>query len=167
MAGRKAVRIELNDAERAELEALARRRKSSRGDAMRAGIVLLADGGMANLTIAKRLGTTRITVATWRGRFAAKRVGGLVDEPRPGAPRKIGDEKIAELVTTTLETMPTAATHWSTRSMAKASGLSVSSVHRIWRAFSLQPHRSCSGLQTSAAGIAIIGGPCPRSLQRV
>ena len=97
---------------------------------------------MANLAIAKRLGTTRITVATWRRRFATKRMEGLTDEPRPGAPRKIGDEKITEVVTATLETMPTAATHWSTRLMAKASGLSVSSVHRIWQAFSLQPHRS-------------------------
>src|SRR5260370_40930885 len=82
---------------------------------------------------------SRVTVATWRQRFAAKRLDGLADEPRPGAPRRIGDEKIAEVVTTTLETMPAAATHWSTRSMAKASGLSVSTVHRIWRAFSLQP----------------------------
>ncbi len=71
-----------------------------------------------------------------------RRLDGLVDEPRPGAPRKIGDEKIAEVVTTTLETMPAAVTHWSTRSMAKATGVSVSTVHRIWRAYSLQPRRS-------------------------
>ena len=109
---------------------------------MRAEIVLLAADGMTNLAIAERLGITRVTVATWRGRFAAGRLDGLVDEPRPGAPRKIGDDKIAEVVTTTLETMPAAATHWSTRSMAKATGVSISTVHRIWRAFSLQPHRS-------------------------
>lgn len=109
---------------------------------MRAEIVLLAADGTTNLAIAEQLGVTRVTVATWRKRFAAKRLDGLADEPRPGAPRKIGDEKIAEVVTTTLETMPAAATHWSTRSMAKASGLSISTVHRIWRAFSLQPHRS-------------------------
>jgi transposase len=132
----------LNDAERSELRARARRRKIARADAMRAEIVLLAADGMTNLAIAERLGITRVTVATWRGRFAAGRLDGLVDEPRPGAPRKIGDEKIAEVVTTTLETMPAAATHWSTRSMAKATGVSVSTVHRIWRAFSLQPHRS-------------------------
>lgn len=137
-----AVRIELSDAERSELQARARRRKIARADAMRAEIVLLAADGMTNLAIAERLGITRVTVATWRGRFAAGRLDGLVDEPRPGAPRKIGDDKIAEVVTTTLETMPAAATHWSTRSMAKATGVSISTVHRIWRAFSLQPHRS-------------------------
>jgi transcriptional regulator with XRE-family HTH domain len=113
MPGRAAVRIELTGAERAELEARARRRKSLRADALRAEIVLLAASGMTNLGIAKRLGITRVTVTTWRNRFAAKRLGGLLDEP--------------------------AATHWSTRSMARASGLSVSTVHRIWRAFSLQP----------------------------
>ena len=113
-----------------------------RADAIRAEIVLLAAGGMTNLAIAKRLGITRVTVTTWRQRFATRRLDGLGDEARPGAPRKIGDEKITDVVTATLETVPTAATHWSTRSMAKASGLSVSTVHRIWRAFSLQPHRS-------------------------
>src|SRR5881296_1785356 len=142
MAWRSAVRIELDEAERCELEARTRRRKISRADAMRAEIVLLAADGATNLAIAEQLGVTRVTVATWRKRFAAKRLDGLADEPRPGAPRKIGDEKIAEVVMTTLETMPAAATHWSTRSMAKASGLSISTVHRIWRAFSLQPHRS-------------------------
>ena len=142
MSGRAAVRIELEQAERAELETRARRRKSFRADAMRAEIVLLAATGLPNLVIAKRLGITRTTVTTWRRRFATRRLDGLADEPRPGAPRKIGDEKIKDVVTATLESMPTAATHWSTRSMAKASGLSVSTVHRIWRAFSLQPHRS-------------------------
>ncbi len=142
MAWRSAVGIALDEAERCELAARTRRRKISRADAMRAEIVLLAADGATNLAIAERLGVTRVTVATWRKRFAAKRLDGLADEPRPGAPRKIGDEKIAEVVTTTLETMPAAATHWSTRSMAKASGLSISTVHRIWRAFSLQPRRS-------------------------
>jgi transposase len=142
MRGPKAARIELSDDELTELEARARRRKTSRGDAMRVSIVLLAASDMTNLAIAKRLRTTRVTVATWRMRFAAKRMDGLSDEPRPGAPRKIGDDKITEVVTATLETMPATATHWSTRSMAQASGLSVCSVHRIWQAFSLQPHRS-------------------------
>ena len=142
MPGRSAVRIELSDGERTELQARVRGRKTTRGDAVRAEIVLRAAEGMTNLAIAERLGVTRLTVASWRKRFAARRLDGLLDEPRPGAPRKIGDEKIAEVVTTTLETMPRAATHWSTRSMARASGLSASTVHRIWRAFSLQPHRS-------------------------
>jgi transposase len=83
-----------------------------------------------------------MTVLTWRKRFAAKGFDGLDDAPRCGAPRQISDDKIADVVTKTLETMPSHATHWSTRSMAKASGLSVSTVHRIWKAFSLEPHRS-------------------------
>src|SRR4051794_25893897 len=137
-----AVRIVLSDDERGELERRTRRRKIARADAIRAEIVLLAADDLTNLAIAHRLGITRLTVATWRKRFAAKRLDGLADEPRPGAPRKIGDEKISEVVTCTLEMMPRDATHWSTRSMAKASGISTSTVHRIWRAFSLQPHRS-------------------------
>lgn len=142
MPGRRAVCIELTDAERGELEGRTRRRKIARADALRAEIVLLAAGGMTSLGISKQLGITRVTVATWRKRFAASRLDGMSDEPRPGAPRKIGDEKITEVVTTTLEALPATATHWSTRSMAKASGVSISTVHRIWRAFSLQPHRT-------------------------
>jgi transposase len=142
MPGRMAVRIDLDEAEREELTARSRRRKSLRADAQRAQIVLLAAEGLPNLAIARQIGVTRVTVALWRQRFASRGVEGLADEPRPGAPRRIGDEKITEVVTATLETMPAAATHWSTRSMARASGLSVSTVHRIWRAFSLQPHRS-------------------------
>ena len=136
-----AVRIELSAEERRALEARSRRRKISRADALRAGIVLLAADGLTNLAIAERLGISRLTVATWRRRFAAERLDGLVDEPRPGAPRQLGDDRVAEVVTATLEATPADATHWSTRSMAKASGVSASTVHRIWRAFSLQPHR--------------------------
>jgi len=142
MARGPAVGIVLSDEERGELERRVRRRKIARGDARRAEIVLLAADGMNNCAIAEELGISRLTVGTWRGRFAEKRFDGLDDEPRPGAPRQIGDDKIAEIVTKTLETMPTHATHWSTRSMAKASGVSTSTVHRIWRAFALQPHRS-------------------------
>jgi len=83
-----------------------------------------------------------VTVTTWRNRFAERRLAGLSDESRPGAPRKIGDDKIADVVTATLESTPPGATHWSRRSMARASGLSVTTVHRIWSAFSLQPQRS-------------------------
>ena len=142
MTGPAAVTIVLSERERGELEARVRRRKIARADAMRAAIVLLAADGLNNCAIADEIGASRMTVLTWRKRFAAQRLDGLDDEPRCGAPRKIGDDKIADVVTKTLETMPSHATHWSTRSMAKASGLSVSTVHRIWNAFSLQPHRS-------------------------
>jgi transposase len=142
MRGRAAVAIALSDDERNELEMRARRRKTARADAQRAAIVLLAAAGESNTTIAARLGVTRVTVTTWRNRFAKRRLHGLSDEPRPGAPRKIGDDKIADVVTATLESMPSGATHWSRRSMARASGLSVTTVHRIWSAFSLQPQRS-------------------------
>jgi transposase len=142
MAGRAAIHIELSEDERAELSTRLRRRKVARADAMRAEIVLLAADGVTNLAIAERLGVTRVTVGLWRKRFAVKRLEGLIDEPRPGAPRKIGDDKIAEVVTTTLEKLPATATHWSTRSMARVSGLAPSTIHRIWQAFSLQPHRS-------------------------
>jgi transposase len=141
MVAPRAVQINLSDAERSELSSRLRRRKVSRADAMRAEIVLLAAEGATNLAIAERLGITRVTVTTWRKRFARQRLGGLLDEPRPGAPRTISDEKIAEVVTATLEMLPTGRTHWSSRGMAKASGLAPSTVQRIWKAFSLQPHR--------------------------
>ena len=142
MAAPKAVRIELSELEAAELQSRLRRRKVARGDAMRAEIVLLAAQGISNLAIAERLGITRVTAATWRRRFAEKRLDGLVDEPRPGAPRTVTDEKVSEVVTATLETLPVGRTHWSSRGMARAAGLAPSTVQRIWKAFSLQPHRS-------------------------
>ena len=141
MARGRAVTIVLSDAERVELERRVRRRKSSHGAARRARIVLLAAEGLSNSAIAEKLGVSRLTVGTWRRRFAGRRFCGLDDEPRPGAPRKIGDDKVAEVVTRTLETVPEDATHWSRRSMARATGLSATTVHRIWRAFGLQPHR--------------------------
>ena len=141
MPAPKAVRIELSEAERAELTARLRRRKVARADAMRAEIVLLAAEGLSNLAIAERLGVTRVTVATWRKRFAEKCLDGLLDEPRPGAPRTVTDAKVAVVVTATLETLPAGRTHWSSRGMAKAAGLAPSTVQRIWKAFALQPHR--------------------------
>jgi transposase len=101
------------------LEARVRRRKIARADVMRAEIVLLAADGLNNCAIADEVGVSRMTVLTWRKRFAARRLQGLDDEPRCAASRKIGDEKITEVVTETLEAMPVDATHWSTRSMAK------------------------------------------------
>ena len=142
MAGRAAIAIELSEVERAELASRLRRRKVGRGDAIRAEIVLLAADGLSNVAIAARLGTTRVTVATWRRRFATQRLEGLLDEPRPGAPRTVSDAKVAEVVTATLESLPVGRTHWSSRGMAKASGLAPSTVQRIWKAFSLQPHRA-------------------------
>ena len=141
MARGSAVKIVLSEAERLELETRVRRRKSSHGAARRARIVLLAADRLNNTAIAEKLDISRLTVATWRRRFADKRLDGLDDEPRPGAPRKIGDDKIAEVVTRTLETTPENATHWSRRSMARATGVSTTTVHRIWGAFGLQPHR--------------------------
>ena len=141
MAAPRAVRIELSEAERAELEARLRRRKVARGDAVRAEIVLLAAEGLSNLAIVERLGVARMTVATWRRRFAERRLDGLTDEPRPGAPRTVTDEKVAGVVTATLESLPAGRTRWSSRGRAKAAGLAPSTVQRIWKAFSLQPHR--------------------------
>ena len=141
MARGKAIAIVLSDEERDMLAQRVRRRKSSHGAARRARIVLLAAGGLSNTAIAEKLGVSRRTVGLWRSRFAERRLEGLADEPRPGAPRKIGDDKIVEVVTRTLETEPENATHWSRRSMARATGLSATTVHRIWGAFGLQPHR--------------------------
>jgi transposase len=138
----KASVVTLSGEERAYLDRLVRRRKVARGDAQRADIVLLAADGLNNCAIAAKVGVTRQTVRTWRERFAKHRLAGLCDEPRCGAPRKIGDDQIEAIVVKTLEEKPKGATHWSTRDMAKASGVSASSVQRIWRAFSLQPHRT-------------------------
>ncbi len=140
--GRIAVAIELSASERCELEGLARRRRTARGLARRARIVLLAAAGHENKKIAVDLGTTPDTVGKWRRRFDERRTDGLYDEPRSGALRTIGDDAIAETVRRTLEETPADATHWSLRSMSRAVGYAPSTIHRIWRAFGLQPHRS-------------------------
>jgi transposase len=136
-----AVALDLDDAERAELERWTRRRTSAQALALRARIVLLAAEGLKNTEIAARLGITRGMAAKWRSRFAEHGLDGLTDEPRPGRPRTIGDEQVEEVIVKTLETTPKGATHWSTRSMAREVGLTQSAVLRIWRAFGLQPHR--------------------------
>ena len=132
--------LELSEAERAELDSWARRRKTAQALALRARIVLRAAEGLSNTAIAAEL--AKHTVGKWRERFVRLRTNGLLDEPRPGAPRRIGDERVAELVDRTLSTRPRGATHWSLRTMARATGLSVSTVGRVWRAFGLQPHRA-------------------------
>jgi transposase len=131
----------LNDEERTELKALAGRRKTAQALALRARIVLACAEGSQNKEVAAKLGVIEATVGKWRRRFVVQRVEGLRDEPRPGAPRTIDDVRIEATIVKTLENLPKDATHWSSRGMAKESGLSVSSVQRIWRAFGLQPHR--------------------------
>lgn len=140
--GKRAAAIDLTAIERRELESLASRRKTAQGLAQRARIVLLAAEGAENRDISLRVGAAPNTVGKWRRRFARLRVDGLLDEPRPGAPRQIGDDDVAEVIRQTLETTPRGATHWSLRSMAKAAGFAPSTIHRIWKAFNLQPHRA-------------------------
>src|SRR5258707_187549 len=140
--GRLAALIELSEKERGELEGLSRRRRTAQGLAQRAQIVLLAADGLENKAIAERAGAVENTVGKWRRRFAEKRLDGLLDEPRAGRRREIGDDEIAETVRLTLETTPKGATHWSLRSMAEAVDHAPSTIHRIWRAFGLQPHRA-------------------------
>jgi len=142
MTGRPLARLELSEVEEAELRSLARRRKTAQALALRAGIVLACAAGAANQVVAAKLGVTPQTVGKWRARFVERRFDGLHDEPRPGVPRSIDDAKVEAVIVATLETMPRDATHWSSRAMARNSGISTSSVQRIWRAFGLQPHRA-------------------------
>ena len=132
----------LSEDERATLERYKARARSARHLAFRATIVLRCAEGGADTDVAAALRTTRLTVGKWRRRFIARRLDGLLDEPRPGKAREIGDDAIEALITKTLETTPKGRTHWSTRSMAKAVGVSHSTVSRVWRAFGLQPHRT-------------------------
>jgi transposase len=134
--------IALTSEQRDALSAWTRRPKTSQALALRAKIVLAcADDRRDNSQIARALGVNRATVGKWRARFSKHGVDGLLDEERPGAPRKIGDAHVEQVVAATLESLPRDATHWSTRSMAKHLGMSQSAISRIWRAFSLQPHR--------------------------
>lgn len=119
-----AAQIVLSEDERADLEGWVRRRSSAAGPALRARIVLACADGGSNVDVADRLELDRKTMSKWRIRFAAERCDGLLDEPRPGRPRVVGDEQIEALITATLETAPKDATHWSTRSMAEHLGLS-------------------------------------------
>ena len=139
--GRPIAPLTLSSEERETLGNWARRPKSAQALAQRSRIVLEAAAGNSNTTVAHKLGLTKQTVGKWRQRFVDQRLDGLLDEPRPGAPRKIDDAQIERIVRLTLESTPADATHWSTRAMAKRCGLSQASVGRIWRAFGLQPHR--------------------------
>jgi transposase len=138
--GRPTAQIQLSDEERQTLERWARRPKSAQALAFRCRIVLAVAEGRSNKEVAAELGCNPTTVGKWRARFSALRLDGLHDEPRPGKPRTIGDDDVERVIVKTLEETPPDATHWSTRSMAKATGMSQSAISRIWRAFGLKPH---------------------------
>lgn len=140
--GRPKVELVLTDEERETLQRWSRRPKSSQFLALRSRIVLACGRGLTNTQVARELKVTMPTVGKWRQRFVLKRLDGLLDEPRPGAPRKISDADVERVVTKTLESKPPTATHWSTRGMARSTGLSQTAISRIWRAFGLQPHRT-------------------------
>jgi len=140
--GRPRKPLELEPSDKEKLGLLARRPKTAQRVAIRSKIVLSAAEGQSNQEIALRLGVTGATVGKWRERFRRQGMEGLADEPRPGTPRKISDAQVEEAVTQTLESLPKAATHWSTRSLAEKVGLSQSAIVRIWHSFGLQPHRS-------------------------
>ena len=141
-AGRPLVPFTLGWEQREQLQAWSRGAKTAQALAMRSGIVLLAGDGLSNTEIARRQGCSLPTAGKWRQRFLDGGLDGLLDEPRPGTPRKLSDRQVEQVLTRTLESQSEAATHWSTRDMAKATGLSQSTISRIWRAFSLAPHRA-------------------------
>jgi len=140
--GRPLVPFTLGAEQREQLQSWSRRAKTGQALAMRSRIVLLAADGVSNTEIARRQGCSLPTAGKWRQRFLDGGLDGLLDEPRPGTPRKLSDRQVEQVLTRTLESQPEAATHWSTRDMAKATGLSQSTISRIWRAFSLAPHRA-------------------------
>jgi transposase len=140
--GRPKVALILTEDERRRLDSLAHRSRSAPHVARRARIILACAEGADSKVVARRLHVTPATVCKWRGRFITNRLDGLYDEPRPGAKRTISDEQVEQVIIRTLETTPRGATHWSTRDMAKAVGLSHMAISRIWRTFGLQPHRS-------------------------
>ena len=139
--GRPLPELVLSVQEHNQLVEWTRRHKTSQALALRSRIILGCAQKRTNGEVARRVRATPQTVGKWRSRFIARRLDGLLDEPRPGAPRTIGDAGIEQLIATTLNSLPRDATHWSTRSLAKKLGLSQSTVSRVWRAFGLQPHR--------------------------
>ncbi|MGY2492949.1 IS630 family transposase [Cupriavidus sp. CP313] len=141
MRGRPKAELILSEAEREQLKALTMRRKTAQALALRARIVLACAEGLDNKTVATKQRVDVHTVSKWRSRFVVDRLDGLLDAPRPGAPRTIGDAQVDAIVAKTLESVPADATHWSTRTMARSADISQSTVTRIWRAFGLQPHR--------------------------
>ncbi len=139
--GRPKVELVLSDDERAQLQRWERRAKSAQALALRSRIVLACAAGESNTAVATRVGCSAPTVGKWRARFVERRLDGLIDEPRPGRPPTISAEQVEDVVVSTLESTPANATHWSRAKMAERSGLSRSTIGRIWRAFELKPHR--------------------------
>lgn len=139
-AGRPKQPLVLQPAERDQLERWSRRPKTEQRLALRSRIVLRCGEGVDNNVVAAELGVHPKTVGKWRQRFLERRLDGLWDEPRPGVPRTVLDDKVDEIVRRTIEETPVGATHWSTRSMASRAGVSAATVSRIWQAFGLKPH---------------------------
>ena len=140
--GRPKVALILTEDERQRLDSLAHRSRSAPQVARRARIILACADGTDSSVVARRLHVTPATVCKWRGRFIRQRLDGLYDDPRPGAARTVTDDQVEQVIIRTLETTPRGATHWSTRDMARAVGLSRMAIHRIWHTFGLHPHRS-------------------------
>src|SRR5215467_14831022 len=140
--GRPLSPISVSQEQRSILKNWARRPKTAQALALRARIILACAEGKPNGVVARQMRVRQQTVGKWRSRFRSKGLEGLLDEPRPGTPRRVSDADVEKVLTTTLESLPRDATHWSTRSLAQQSGLSRSTISRIWRAFGLQPHRS-------------------------
>lgn len=140
--GRPLQELKISPDEEEMLRAWTRRHKISQALALRARIVLRCAEGASNLQVAEEFGCSRGTVSKWRRRYLASGLDGLLDKPRPGAPRSVSDATVEDVIVRTLETKPKAATHWSIRLLARETGLGASTVHRIWRAFGLKPHLS-------------------------
>src|SRR5258708_9134602 len=138
--GRLKAELVLSEQGRAWMQRWARRDRSAQSMALRAKIVLACAGGTGNKQVAARLGVTPATVGKWRARFIDRRLDGLGDEDRPGRPVSVTDEQVEAIVVLTLEETPKDATHRSRASMASRSGLSKSTVGRVWKAFKLKPH---------------------------
>ena len=140
--GRPLAPLTLQDEERETLARWVRRPKTTQALALRARMILACAEGRTNIAVAAELGVSNETVGKWRARFVARRLDGLTNEPRSGRPRMVSDDNVGRVLTLTLESTPDDATHWSTRSLAQRTGLSHSTIGRIWRAFGLQPHRT-------------------------